>query len=679
MTPEGGPGRPTERVLAYNGGLLFDPHLRRILRLAGLVPRMGWPRPGDHVAVWGRSPYADRGERIATRTGAGLVRIEDGFLRSVLPGRARGARGTLGLLIDRSGGVHFDPSAPSDLETLLATHPLDDPALLERARAGITFLQAQHLSKYTGFDPDTPAPAPGYVLVIDQTRGDASVTASGAESPTFRKMLAAAKAEHPGARIVLRRHPETALGLRPGHFGAADLAGVEVSDASVSPWVLLAGARAVYAVSSQLAFEAMLAGHRPVLFGQPFCAGWGLSDDRAGAPSRRGRSLTPEQLFAAAMILAPVWFDPCRERLCTFEDAARQLAAETRAWREDHRGWVATGMRLWKRAPLQKTFGRARRMVFEREPESAIARARNTGRRLMVWAGHATPELDAAGAVRVEDGLLRSRGLGAELVPPLSLILDDLSIYYDPARESRLERLIARACDLDEGERARTRILIEQLVAAGVTKYNLAGGGLPADLPGGRRILVPGQVEDDASIRLGAGEVRTNRALLQAVRAANPGALILYKPHPDIEAGLRPGALPDAAALADAVLPHSDPARLLEGVDEVWTITSGLGFEALLRGLPVTCLGAPFYAGWGLTHDLGPVPARRTARPDLVALAHAVLIAAPRYTDPETALPCPPEVALDRLASGAPARRGAANRLLAKLQGAFAGAAPLWR
>ena len=38
-------------------------------------------------------------------------------------------------------------------------------------------------------------------------------------------------------------------------------------------------------------------------------------------------------------------------------------------------------------------------------------------------------------SVRVEDGFLRSKGLGARLIPPLSLVTDDLGIYYDPRRE----------------------------------------------------------------------------------------------------------------------------------------------------------------------------------------------------------------------------------------------------
>jgi capsular polysaccharide export protein len=324
---------------------------------------------------------------------------------------------------------------------------------------------------------------------------------------------------------------------------------------------------------------------------------------------------------------------------------------------------------------LQAVFGGARALRFRDDPLAADRLASASGRGLLIWAGKEpagfAPKVPC---LRVEDGFLRSRGLGAELVPPLSLVTDGLGIYYDPTRPSQLETLIATP--LTDAHRRRAEALIARLRAERLSKYNL-GGAVPP-LPAGHRILVPGQVEDDASIRLGAGAVRTNLGLLQAARAANPGAVILYKPHPDVEAGLRPGAV-DATGLADRVLSGVDPAALLAEVQEVWTMTSLLGFEALVRGLPVTCLGAPFYAGWGLTRDIGPVPARRTARPDLARLVHAALIAYPRYWDPVSRRPCPVEVALDRLASGDIPHPGRLNRLVSKLQGRFAGLAHLWR
>jgi capsular polysaccharide export protein len=661
------------RLYHQNLSFLRDRRLHRVLELAGHELRLGLPGPSDGVLVWGASPTAWRGERVATRAGVPLVRVEDAFLRSVLPGRAGGAA-PLGLQFDPVG-VHFDGRGPSRLEEILSGLDLQNSNILDEVTRLIDCFLEAGLSKYNNFDSDLPAPDPGYVLVVDQTHGDASVRASGATSTTFRAMLAQAKADHPGARIVLRVHPETTLGLRPGHYGPADTSDqISLLTAPVAPHRLLQGALAVYTVSSQLGFEAILHGHRPHVFGQPFYAGWGLTTDTQPLP-RRQRRLTVPQLFAGAMLLAPLWYDPCRDRLCGLDEVIHQLQAEVRAWREDRQGHVAAGMRLWKRGRLQAVFGGTRPVRFRDDPGAADRLAAVTRRGLLIWAGK-EPEgfQPKAPCLRVEDGFLRSRGLGAELVPPLSLVTDDGGIYYDPTRPSRLEALIA--APLTNAQRNRTQSLLARLLSGGLSKYNL-GGAVPS-LPEGHRILVPGQVEDDASIRLGAGEVRTNLALLQAARAANPGAVILYKPHPDVEAGLRPGAV-DASGLADMVLSGVDPAALLDKVQEVWTMTSLLGFEALIRGLPVTCLGAPFYAGWGLTRDLGPVPDRRSARPDLTQLAHAALIAYPRYWDPVSRRPCPVEVALDRLASGEIPHPGRLNRGLSKLQGRFASLAHLWR
>ncbi|WP_071672809.1 capsular polysaccharide biosynthesis protein [Nioella nitratireducens] len=679
-TPPAGATAP-RRAFYFTGGFLTNRRVRRILALAGHDLRLGKPGPQDDVLVWGHSPYAARGEKAARATGAHLVRVEDAFLRSLHPGRD--GEPPLGLTIDRRG-AWFDSRQPSDLEHLLATHPLDDTALLDRARDVIARLREGHLTKYAAVDPALPAPRPGYVLVIDQTRGDASIRLGGATDATFREMLVLAQEENPGARIVVKTHPETAGGHRAGHFGPEHGSDrITLCTEPLSPWTLMEGAVGVYTVSSQLGFEAILAGHKPKVFGQPFYAGWSLTDDR-NPVARRTRRLTRAQLVAAALILYPRWYDSYRDRLCGVEDVLASLEARARTWREDRHGYSALGMRAWKKAPLQKVFGQAGQPLrFARTTAAALAHDRP----VMVWAGKETSELretcDRAGRalIRVEDGFLRSRGLGANLIPPLSLVLDDLGIYYDPTRPSRLEHLIAQAAALPPERLSRADRLIAALRDTRVGKYNL-GGATDLPDPGGRPVvLVPGQVEDDASIRLGAGAIRTNLDLLRQARVLTPDAFLVYKPHPDVEVGLRPGAIEaeDLAGLANHVADHADPMALLDRADRVVTMTSLLGFEALLRGVPVTVTGAPFYAGWGLTDDIGQTPARRHARPSLPALVHATLIRYPRYHDPVTGQACPVEVAVERLASGqipAPAVR---LRALAKLQGWFAGHAWLWR
>ncbi|MEM8753088.1 MAG: capsular polysaccharide biosynthesis protein, partial [Pseudomonadota bacterium] len=148
----------------------------------------------------------------------------------------------------------------------------------------------------------------------------------------------------------------------------------------------------------------------------------------------------------------------------------------------------------------------------------------------------------------------------------------------------------------------------------------------------------------------------------------------------DVEAGLRLGVVSeeDAARLADAVAAEAPVLAALELAEEVWTMTSLIGFEALMRGKRVTTVGAPFYAGWGLTRDRGAPPARRRARPSLDQLVHAALIDYPSYVDPVSGLPCAPEVIAERLAAGEGGPR-LGGRMLSKLQGRLAPYAYLWR
>ncbi len=252
--------------------------------------------------------------------------------------------------------------------------------------------------------------------------------------------------------------------------------------------------------------------------------------------------------------------------------------------------------------------------------------------------------------IEVEDGFLRSHGLGADCIPPLSIVVDRLGAHFDPSQSSELELL------LEEGKfsdtlLARARELRRVIVAAGIGKYGQ--GGAPLERPAGERrhILVPGQVEDDRAVQTGGCGLTSNLDLLQRVRAQAPDAFIIYKPHPDVVAGHRRGAIPERHCRRYADLIAEDLAidPLLAMVDEVHVNTSLAGFEALLRGKCVTTHGVPFYAGWGLTRDLGPVPVRRTARRSLDELVAATLLQYPRYLDPVTGLPCPAEVVVARL------------------------------
>jgi capsular polysaccharide export protein len=274
---------------------------------------------------------------------------------------------------------------------------------------------------------------------------------------------------------------------------------------------------------------------------------------------------------------------------------------------------------------------------------------------VLAWAARLTPEEEQQARLpiwRVEDGFIRSIGLGVHLAPAASLALDPMGMHFDATRPSRLETILAETAFAPE-LLARAAALRAMILRHNITKYNLSDARTPLpSSPGRQRILVVGQVEDDASVVFGAGRIKTNLGLLRAVREAAPDAFIIWKPHPDVQSGYRRGYLParNAARFADMVLTKGDIRPLYAGVDALHTITSLAGFEALLRGLPVTCWGKPFYAGWGLTTDMENLE-RRQRRLTLEELVAGSLILYPRYQDPETGLPCPPEVLLERLAN----------------------------
>ena len=317
---------------------------------------------------------------------------------------------------------------------------------------------------------------------------------------------------------------------------------------------------------------------------------------------------------------------------------------------------VACGMAWWKRKRIAQfleadTSGNLR---FTDDAREAIAAAGDG--LIAVWPSRMPGGLvEAAGErlVQIEDGFIRSIGLGADLHPPLSIVVDRSGIYYDPTRPSDLETILEKA-PFPPDLLARAEGLIETIVTRGISKYAREAPVAVASPRSRRTVLVPGQVEDDLSVKLGGAGVSGNLDLLRRARAAEPDAHLLFKPHPDVDAGHRRGHVADADILghADEIVRFESMPSLLARVDAVHVLTSLTGFEALLRGLEVTVHGQPFFAGWGLTRDLGGALPRRTRRLALAQLVAGALILYPRYLDPVTERPCPPEILLQCFADG---------------------------
>lgn len=607
----------------------------------------------EAFAGWGVKRSGRLARRAAHWRGLPALTLEDGFVRSF--GTGAHSPG-LSLVVD-DAGIYYDCTQPSALEQLLAS-PVDVLAgpgsRTVQARAAL--LQAG-LSKYN-HAPDLPPDAlragdVQRVLVVDQTAGDMSVALGGASAQSFADMLQAALDENPQATIYVKTHPEVSSGRKGGYLTAVQSSErVVVLREAVNPLSLIQQMSKVYVVSSTMGFEALLAGKPVTCFGVPWYAGWGVTDDRQPnhpAMQRRaagtGRKRNVDELFAAAYLHYTRYLNPYTHQRGEITDVMRWLVQQKQVAQRYAGRMIAVGFRRWKAANLRPMLSLyPEKVLFVKNAAEAAALQPVKDDCLVCW-GRVPPagvqelaEQTGVRLLRMEDGFVRSVGLGSDLIPPQSFVLDAKGIYFDPGQPSELEDLLNhRECTANDVERARK--VRECIVQHRLTKYNLEPNTPVQWGSAGRQVvLVPGQVEDDASIRFGCDVergVHTNLGLLQAARAQFPDAFIVYKPHPDVASGNRKGrlALQQAMHYADAVETQASVVSCVEACDVVVTMTSLTGFDALLRGKRVVVHGRPFYAGWGLTEDVLPVP-RRLRQRSLDELVYCALIAYPLYWDP---------------------------------------------
>ena len=651
---------PSLNIPAEEGVACFSPNLMKIPNLKAFLGHEVISQPNSNLGVgavitWGGKDNlaARRAMMFAKKYNLPLWRLEDGFLRSLELG-ARGAA-PMSLVADRAG-IYYDANRPSDLENLLNSTGWETPELLAAAEKAIRLIKEESLSKYNCGRPAPEGTITGgkrnrrRILVLDQTRGDLSVSLGLGGPETFMAMLKAARYEHPGEEFFIKTHPEVIAGRKQGYFDLRRQTGLTVIAEDYSPLSLIAQADEVYTVSSQMGLEALFLDKPVHCFGLPFYSGWGLTQDRL-ATARRVRPRTLPELFAATYILYPRYVNPITGRPADIFEIIRLLTDQRRHNNATRGYWAISGFSFWKRDHARAFFSATEgRMNFALTPGHARFLARRKHGRIASWGAefhNAGDDSETPEVINVEDGFLRSVGLGSNFQPPYSLILDPEGLYYDHSRPSRLEQIL-KSFDFNEHPELvlRAEKLIQAIVGRGLSKYNHVGERrLNFKPPQGRRVIVvPGQVETDASVTLSSPELATNAALLAEVRQRRPDGFIIYKPHPDVENGNRLGEVPDhlAAKLADKVVSGVELAAVLPLADEVHTLTSLVGFEALIRGIETHTYGGPFYAGWKLTHDRLEFP-RRGRRLTINELVAGTLILYPTYYDWRTGLFCGPE------------------------------------
>ena len=646
-----------------------------IRKYGGLKFHSAWEIPkassGDLVIGWGHKKTAEKARAFAKKHALPYFALEDGFLRSLKLG-VEGEQ-PLSLSVDRTG-VYYDACEPSDLEDLLNNTGWWTWDIQNEARSAIERFKIYDLSKYNNAPSFTAEdkvklynkvgvkPGQKLILVVDQTEGDASIALGKASQESFQTMLAVALAE-PNAVVVVKTHPDVLSGKKRSCFGTLP-PNVCVISESYAPLSFLDAFDEVYVATSQMGFEALLMGKVVHTFGVPFYAGWGLTVDHGDVPVRRKGRPSREQVFAAAYIKLCRYVNPVTRTRISLTEAIDIMAARRLTNEENRRNYIAVGFRRWK-WPHVKAFASSTggTIEFESDLNVGFQKAAREGKTVLIWAGKATDKVVeqctklGVPLIRMEDGFLRSVGLGVDYPYPFSLALDDCGIYYDPARPSRMTHILAEIKQHPDLPRLleRSDKLLNLIVENGLSKYNTPSDPevvkklqkLPRNKP---VVLVPGQVDGDASVKRGGGLIQSNEQLLKAVRKNCPKALIVYKVHPDVVSGMKKGRISNETqkACTDLILTSGSLNDYWPYVDEVHTLTSLSGFEALLRGKRVVTYGKPFYAGWGLTTDEAFESQRKPVL-TLKELIAGVMILYPNYWDWQTSNACRPEDVCHRI------------------------------
>ena len=645
------------QIGVFSSGIKKIPTLPTFLNAKKIIYNPSSFEKLDAIVGWGKKPNTKKALQFASQYKLPYLILENGFLHSC-------GQGVLGdtacsMVIDRTG-IYYNAMEASDLEILLSAN-LElsfNKKILKRAKQCIAQITKDQLSKYNNTPITIKAnllPKGKKVLVVDQTAGDLSLKYGYADEESFDRMLQAALEEHPDAHIIIKTHPDVIVGKKKGYLPLKHKnPRIKVIAENINSIALIKQVEHVYVATSQMGFEALLLKKTVTCFGVPFYAGWGLTDDRANSTlnvwKRRKNKLTIEQLFAAAYIRYTHYVHPDTLKRCEIEDVLDYFSLQQQQRKTASGQLFCFGFTLWKlnyiRAFLQAPDNK---IHFVSSAKQAIKKGFDPSSQIIIWASKDKTEarkLSQKFDVPIhymEDGFIRSVGIGTDLTPPASLVLDTRGIYFDPNSASDLEYILQNH-SFSDALLQRAKKLRALLLKAKVSKYN-SGKTLPLRLiqstAGQRLILIPGQVEDDASIRLGCLDVSTNSKLIQVVRENNPDAYIIFKPHPDVISGNRKGSINDDVInqYCDLMLEDISITDCLEIADEVHTMTSLVGFEGLLRKIKVVCYGLPFYSNWGLTEDRHYLKRRNPHRKNAITLDQlvaATLILYPRYINWKT-------------------------------------------
>ncbi|TDJ86660.1 capsular polysaccharide biosynthesis protein [Campylobacter volucris] len=610
----------------------------------------------DIFLGWGRKKSGFKAIKLAKKYNCKFLLLEDGFLRSLNLGIENSPSFSI---VKDDVGVYYDATASSRLENILNTYEFNEEEL-KQAKKAIKLIKQEKLSKYNNnlsLPKDLFSQNEKRVLIITQVSNDASLKYGLAENFSTQEIINDAIKENPQAKIYIKIHPDVLSGKKQSDFDIKDIPKecILIKE-NYNPIELLSFFDKVYTKTSGMGFEALMMGLDCICYGKPFYVGWGLTKDKLEC-KRRLKKRKLEEVFYAAYILYSEYFNPYLDKKSDIFDTINTLVKYKKIEQINSNNLYFLGFTLWKRWFIKPFFqAKKNKIIFLNSFDDILKYKINENDKFFIWGKRFEKKhlksylynknIKNDNIFLVEDGFLRSVFLGSDLTRPFSLVVDSKGLYIDPNQESDLEYILQNY-EFDENLKQRAKNLINAIIANKFSKYNgLKHENLKFNT-NKKIILIPAQVEDDASMILGGASFDTLK-LLQVVRENNKDAFIVFKPHPDVLSGNRKGLKDKNIILkyCDEIIENVSIDSAINASDEVHTITSTSGFDALLRGKKVFTYGKPFYANWGLTNDTHNI-SRRTKKLSLEELVAGVLILYPRYIHPKTKNLCEVEVALD--------------------------------